>query len=210
MVKPLWTPKKRCKISSIKCHRSLVIKLTTVYSDGHIKKTHLSLQISLVQVKRDFSTNTRRKQTISIGLINDEITTTFPIDLPNTIYSISKSGSSRCSLMTIEKTEKDIKIKRLIEIQNQNNLIQFNVSDLHGEYYNDETFGQISWSLDETMICYVAEVNKKENGEFQDDFGEGLTDKGKPILVVVNISTNKVTIFDKIKYAVGQVCVFNS
>ena len=77
-----------------------------------------------------------------------------PTDVP--LQSISKSGQHK---VIIRKDEKDL----YIEVWNDKTSGAFKsslkVTSSMTKVFNDEVFGRISWSKDESKICFVGEVS---------------------------------------------------
>ena len=90
------------------------------------------------------------------------------------MFCYSNSGINKCSLNSIDFINKTTPKTTLfivkITCKKTNQTKQFDMTNLHGEFYCDQTFGKISFSKDETKVCYVAERKKQENKDFIDDF----------------------------------------
>uniref|UniRef100_A0A667XNV5 acylaminoacyl-peptidase n=1 Tax=Myripristis murdjan TaxID=586833 RepID=A0A667XNV5_9TELE len=108
--------------------------------------------------------------------------------------------------------------KQFLEIWSKNiKMKSINLTALkkHGKVYEDEQFGCLVWSHSETHLLYVAErkrpkaesffqeesmkVDKKEAGEqfaFYEDWGETLVNKSCPVLCVLDIEGNNVSVLE--------------
>ncbi|KAM7404432.1 hypothetical protein PAMP_011777 [Pampus punctatissimus] len=78
----------------------------------------------------------------------------------------------------------------------------------HGRVYGDAQFGCLSWSRCETKLLYVAEKTKntstemndeeyawgKDRSVYCDDWGEALTNKSVPVVCVVNLQSDTVSV----------------
>jgi acylaminoacyl-peptidase len=91
-------------------------------------------------------------------------------------------------------------------------LLQKDVTDWHGDFFADETFGVgIVWSFKDNKIMYVAEETKSSKpGDFEPDFGESYVGKRAPCIVVVNINLDdglvEPNVFKFDDFAVSQPC----
>jgi hypothetical protein len=90
--------------------------------------------------------------TIEYSFETEAVTKSFPIEIESSVglTSKSKSGKLQVRLRTFDK-------KMFVEVHGINTFQSIDVSKVHGSFYNDDYFGTISWSQDETKIIYVAE-----------------------------------------------------
>uniref|UniRef100_A0A667X718 acylaminoacyl-peptidase n=1 Tax=Myripristis murdjan TaxID=586833 RepID=A0A667X718_9TELE len=105
--------------------------------------------------------------------------------------------------------------KQFLEIWSKNiKMKSINLTALkkHGKVYEDEQFGCLVWSHSETHLLYVAErkrpkaesffqsmkVDKKEGEQFAfyEDWGETLVNKSCPVLCVLDIEGNNVSVLE--------------
>ncbi|TPX35244.1 hypothetical protein SmJEL517_g02256 [Synchytrium microbalum] len=180
------------------------------------------ITISLTSTIRDIERKVKRKfQTVLSATLSadgklENATSGYPVDVENvSLESTSTSGLLCCARSIVEK---DSKKKRFIEIFNKTSMLhQIDVTDRHGEFYNDgemriyksnalpfltsenlETFGALSWSPDEHHIAYVAEKNRSTDGfqkfAYEPDFGEGYTKKAPPVIVVITLPSCEVQV----------------
>uniref|UniRef100_A0A3B4WAV9 acylaminoacyl-peptidase n=1 Tax=Seriola lalandi dorsalis TaxID=1841481 RepID=A0A3B4WAV9_SERLL len=97
--------------------------------------------------------------------------------------------------------------KQFLEIWSKN--IKMKSIDLtalkkHGKVYEDEQFGCLVWSHSETHLLYVAERKKPKaesffQGEqfvFSEDWGEALVSKSSPVLCVLDIEGDNVSVLE--------------
>ncbi|KAK7884227.1 hypothetical protein WMY93_027350 [Mugilogobius chulae] len=95
--------------------------------------------------------------------------------------------------------------KQYLEIWSKNIKIKsINLTALkkHGKVYEDEQFGCLVWSHSETHLLYVAE-KKRPKAEsffqqftFYEDWGEALVSKSSPVLCVLDIEGDNVSILE--------------
>ncbi|KAK3153710.1 hypothetical protein QOZ80_2BG0180130 [Eleusine coracana subsp. coracana] len=140
----------------------------------------------------------------------------------------SPSGSK---LLVVKNGEKGSPTK--LEIVDQSH-VEKNIhvgQSIHGPLYSDEWFQGISWNQEETLIAYIAEAPpqpkpafndsgyEKEGpsgkdfncwrgqGDWEEDWGERYSKKGRPSLFVLNISSGEVRAAQGIprSLSVGQV-----
>uniref|UniRef100_A0A3P9Q1P3 acylaminoacyl-peptidase n=1 Tax=Poecilia reticulata TaxID=8081 RepID=A0A3P9Q1P3_POERE len=106
--------------------------------------------------------------------------------------------------------------KQFLEIWSKNIKVKsINLTALkkHGKVYEDEQFGSLVWSHSETHLLYVAEkkrpetksffqtmrVEKKDTGEqfvYYEDWGEALVGKSCPVLCVLDIEGDNVSVLE--------------
>ncbi|KAG8091599.1 hypothetical protein GUJ93_ZPchr0012g18853 [Zizania palustris] len=154
----------------------------------------------------------------------------FPIEMNGvSVVAPSPSGSK---LLVVRNGEKDSPTK--LEIVDQSHVekeIHVNQS-VHGPLYTDEWFHGISWNQEETFIAYIAENspepkptfdhdagcrkevssvkgcnNWKGQGDWEEDWGETYSRKGRPSLFVLDIASGEVRAAKGIgrSLSVGQV-----
>uniref|UniRef100_A0A3Q2QYF9 Acylamino-acid-releasing enzyme n=1 Tax=Fundulus heteroclitus TaxID=8078 RepID=A0A3Q2QYF9_FUNHE len=97
--------------------------------------------------------------------------------------------------------------KQFLEIWSKNIKVKsINLTALkkHGKVYEDEQFGSLVWSHSETHLLYVAEKKRPEaksffEGEqfvYYEDWGEALVSKSCPVLCVMDIEGNNVSVLE--------------
>ncbi|GJN20616.1 hypothetical protein PR202_gb08014 [Eleusine coracana subsp. coracana] len=153
----------------------------------------------------------------------------FPIEMSGvSVIMPSPSGSK---LLVVKNGEKGSPTK--LEIVDQSH-VEKNIhvgQSIHGPLYSDEWFQGISWNQEETLIAYIAEAPpqpkpafndsgyEKEGpsgkdfncwrgqGDWEEDWGERYSKKGRPSLFVLNISSGEVRAAQGIprSLSVGQV-----
>ncbi|PWA03365.1 hypothetical protein BB558_000474 [Smittium angustum] len=119
--------------------------------------------------------------------------------------------------VVLRSTETKGSKKRFVEVW-ENNVLEksMEVTNIHGEFYADETFGGVAWSPSGRYIAYVAEPKEfdafkprgfkkneeNENSfggmadprryEFNEDYGETFTGKRPPVLFVVDVDEESI------------------
>ncbi|XP_063742610.1 acylamino-acid-releasing enzyme isoform X4 [Eleginops maclovinus] len=97
--------------------------------------------------------------------------------------------------------------KQFLEIWSKNiKMKSINLTALkkHGKVYEDDQFGCLVWSHSETHLLYVAERKRPKaesffQGEqfvFHEDWGEGLVSKSCPVLCVLDIEGDNVSVLE--------------
>ncbi|CAN6299429.1 unnamed protein product [Urochloa humidicola] len=153
----------------------------------------------------------------------------FPIEM--TGVSVTVPSPSGSKLLVVRNGEKGCLTK--LEIIDQSHVEkEINVrQSMHGPLYTDEWFHGISWNQEETLIAYIAEAPPqprpafngsgyrseasseedcntwKGQGDWEEDWGERYSKKGKPSLFVLDISSGEVRAAKGIatSLSVGQV-----
>ena len=147
------------------------------------------------QTKRKFLVNTVRDSS------GELISQSFPMDLGDAgLLTISPSGLYMAISRVIMDSKGKKPKRRFIEIWSRGGLEDsFEVTDHHGDFFCDDTFGGLAWSNDETRIAYVAEKNAPEEGlkrfEYREDWGERFTKKNNPVICILNLKLDR-TILD--------------
>ncbi|XP_062205252.1 acylamino-acid-releasing enzyme 2-like isoform X2 [Phragmites australis] len=153
----------------------------------------------------------------------------FPIEM--TGVSVIVPSPSGSKLLVVRNGEKGSPTK--LEIVDQSHVDkEIHVKQsIHGPLYTEEWFHGISWNQEETLIAYIAEAPpqpkpafvasgyRKEGssekdcnswegqGDWEEDWGETYSKKGRPSLFVLNISSGQVLAAEGIarSLSVGQV-----
>uniref|UniRef100_A0A4W3K1K9 Acylamino-acid-releasing enzyme n=1 Tax=Callorhinchus milii TaxID=7868 RepID=A0A4W3K1K9_CALMI len=137
----------------------------------------------------------------------------------------SPSGSLRAVLR--EHTNKKGEEKQFLEIWNRNSKeksIDLTSLDKHGKVYEDGQFGCLVWSHSESHILYIAEKKRPKTESFfqsksellsvepltcffilqgdqfvyWEDWGEALVNKSIPVLCVLDIESNNISVLEGI------------
>lgn len=153
----------------------------------------------------------------------------FPIEM--TGVSVVVPSPSGSKLLVVQNREKGSPTK--LEIVDQSHVekeIHVDQS-IHGPLYTDEWFHGISWNQEETLIAYIAEESPqpkpafndsgyrkegsseedcnswKGQGDWEEDWGETYSEKGRPLLFVLDIASGEVRAAKGIakSLSVGQV-----
>ncbi|TVU31058.1 hypothetical protein EJB05_22725 [Eragrostis curvula] len=153
----------------------------------------------------------------------------FPIEM--TGVSVIVPSPSGSKLLIVRNGEKGAPTK--LEIVYQSHVEKGIHVDqcIHGPLYTDEWFQGISWNQEETLIAYIAEAppqskpaftdsgyrkkgssekdcnSWKGQGDWEEDWGERYSKKGRPSLFVLNIASGEVRAAQGIarSLSVGQV-----
>ncbi|KAK2462496.1 hypothetical protein APHAL10511_005466 [Amanita phalloides] len=139
-------------------------------------------------------------------------------DVPNDIV-LSLTSPSASLRAVLRDATKSGGSGRFVEIWTNDCLIACkDVSDLHGQFYNDEFISAIAFSPSETALVYIAEQNLKESSadndpfakfKFSPSFGEGLPKYRWPgififhwlkteTISVVSVATKRVVHFGQV------------
>ncbi|KAJ3022357.1 hypothetical protein HKX48_006391 [Thoreauomyces humboldtii] len=107
--------------------------------------------------------------------------------------------------------EKDKK-RRFIEVWKSGLVVSsIEVTDVHGEFYSDDTFGSIRLSFSEKKLVYVAERKEAdaktwEKFVYKPDWGEKFAKRAAPSIVVADLDTEEVLVLPhQENLALGQV-----
>ncbi|TPX41270.1 hypothetical protein SeMB42_g05645 [Synchytrium endobioticum] len=163
--------------------------------------------IQVTSTIRDIQRQGKRKnQTIFSGTLStngsvSNITRSFPVELENVALQAT-SPTGTLIVVCRNVTEKDGKKRRFVEVYDRCSMKhEIEVTDSHGDFYNDELFSALSFSPDESILAYVAE-RKPINGDcvekyvYEPDFGEGYTKKGLPVIVTVSLTDHKIKVLE--------------
>ncbi|KAF8722822.1 hypothetical protein HU200_021950 [Digitaria exilis] len=153
----------------------------------------------------------------------------FPIEM--TGVSVTVPSPSGSKLLVVRNGEKDCPTKLEIIVQSHLEKEIHVGQSMHGPLYTDEWFHGISWNQEETLIAYIAEAPpqprpvfsdsgyRKEDsseedcntwkgrGDWEEDWGERYSKKGRPSLFVLDIASGEVRAAEGIatSLSVGQV-----
>ncbi|XP_020296505.1 acylamino-acid-releasing enzyme-like isoform X2 [Pseudomyrmex gracilis] len=151
--------------------------------------------------------------------------TGFPIDVTTELMSaLTKNEEHRAILRqaTVDNTT-----KQFIEIWDKEHLMKnydLSALDVHGDVYTDMEFSSFEWSPDDTKLLYVAEkklpksepfykqkpLDKKDKEKKEDEisvgneyiykphWGEQLVGKHRPVVAVLDTTTDSITILSGI------------
>ncbi|RGB38280.1 Alpha/Beta hydrolase protein [Rhizophagus diaphanus] len=179
----------------------------------------LSIQVILSQ--RDLKRKLKRlivKQLVvslptkgSSDTVAKVITSSFlPIDLGDVVLQAESPSGNK--LLILRCVSNDKGKKRFVEIWDKGNLKQsIDVTDSHGDFYSDETFGSLKWAKNEEKAVYIAErkaLDEKDEQkcDFVPEWGERHANKRVSVIVVVNVLESKVEVLPEFEKIVpGQV-----
>ncbi|KAJ3312025.1 hypothetical protein HDV04_003412 [Boothiomyces sp. JEL0838] len=175
-----------------------------IYSGiNQIKETENSLFITATLSGKDFTRASKISsiQNIVYDLSTKEATIGFPAEIPesNGLCSVSPSGKSQAILKTIGE-------ERYVEISGTTKK-SIKVTKSHGPFYNDDYFGCINWSEDESKIVYVAEETKPTEDnqyEYLYDPGEGYTGKRTAKAVIVDLLNDNINVLNLPFFGISQ------
>ncbi|KAL6883635.1 hypothetical protein ACP4OV_011049 [Aristida adscensionis] len=149
----------------------------------------------------------------------------FPIEMTGVSVIIPSPSGSK--LLVVRNGEKGFPTK--LEIVDQSHVEkEINVEQsMHGPLYTDEWFHGISWNQEETLIAYIAEAplqskpyfndsgyikegsseknsnSWKGQGDWEEDWGETYSRKGRPSLFVLHIASGEVRAAEGIAKSLG-------
>jgi hypothetical protein len=156
--------------------------ISTITGLKSLQETDNDLILQLTEVRRDFAQESKLKTTF--GLVHNSKST---VKLPKVADEHVIIGKKQTiSLRSVNE-------KRFLCLSQGS----IEVTKYHGPFYEDDFFGRISLSADETMITYVAEEKAPEDdSKFTHfyDAGEGYTGKRKACLVVANLITKDIQV----------------
>ncbi|XP_015697373.1 acylamino-acid-releasing enzyme 2 [Oryza brachyantha] len=137
----------------------------------------------------------------------------FPIQMGGVSVIIPSPSGSK--LLVVQNGEKGSPTK--LEIVSQSHVVKeiHIAQSVHGPLYTDEWFHGISWNQEETFIAYIAEEslapkpafddsgykgsssekdcnNWKGHGDWDEDWGETYSKKGRPSLFVLDIASGEI------------------
>ncbi|KAI8998090.1 Alpha/Beta hydrolase protein [Gaertneriomyces semiglobifer] len=185
------------------------------FSTTQIVPTASGCRASITFSIRDTTLNKRRKYSTEAWLSKHDgqvdIQVGSPAELSDAISltTTSRDGTKTISLRT---EEKDGKKKRFVEIWKGVLLEKsINVSEVHEDFYADDTFGALSLSPKENKLAYIAEKKLDEDKtyrkfELKPDWGEKLSKKEPPVIIIVDLESETVeTVKSPDDLDVGQV-----
>ncbi|KAJ3270617.1 hypothetical protein HDV01_007551 [Terramyces sp. JEL0728] len=180
------------------------ISTIPVYSGViQVRETKNALFISATLAGKDNARASKISslQSVVYDLSTNETTIGFPSEIPesNGLNAISPSGKLQAILKTFGE-------ERYVEITGAYKR-SIKVTKSHGPFYNDDYFGCINWSDDESKIVYVAEELKPTEDaqyEYLYDPGEGYTGKRTACPVVIDLLQENITVLKMPFFGVSQ------
>ncbi|TFY65775.1 hypothetical protein EVG20_g5316 [Dentipellis fragilis] len=150
--------------------------------------------ISVTSAAKDHTRNVKRTSTKTLFIpsaAEDEVIASTPQDVSSEVRASIISPSGRFTVI-LRETGDGSNQKRFVEIwENGKLLVSEDISKLHGVFYTDDYLSSLAFSPSETSVVYTAEANTPETSDdpyarfrFAPDFGESLTGRKRPILVV--------------------------
>ncbi|KAL1921198.1 uncharacterized protein VTP21DRAFT_10914 [Calcarisporiella thermophila] len=160
------------------------------------------LTVHLTQSQRDTTRSTKRNVARALFASVDasgEVSCLghgLPVDLGEAgRQRLSPSGRLLAVLRAVSEAGAKQK-KKFVEVWSEGILRRvLEVTDKHGDFYSDDTFGCLSWAKDESKLIYVAEAKPEEDPkkkfEYVPDWGERFSKKASPRLVLVDLNTHE-------------------
>ncbi|KAA1474992.1 alpha/beta-hydrolase [Dentipellis sp. KUC8613] len=151
--------------------------------------------IRVTSAAKDHTRNVKRTSTRTLfvpSAVEDEVVASTPQDVSPEVRGTIISPSGRFAVI-LRETGDGLNQKRFVETwENGKLLVSEDVSKLHGAFYTDDYLRSLDFSPSETSVVYTAEANVPETSDddpyarfrFTPDFGESLTGRKRPILVV--------------------------
>ncbi|KAJ3168943.1 hypothetical protein HDU88_001270 [Geranomyces variabilis] len=121
-----------------------------------------------------------------------------------------KNGRSWVQLKSVDTKDKGKKY--FVETWQSGMIVKsIEVTDAHGDFYTDDTFGSLSLSASETKVAYIAEAKTPEDKGpekfvFKPDWGEKFNKKAEPRIVICDLESEQVEVLkEQTDLALGQV-----
>ncbi|XP_002741051.1 acylamino-acid-releasing enzyme-like, partial [Saccoglossus kowalevskii] len=188
--------------------------------------------VSSICSQRDLerSENVKFERNYTVLHKDGKVENVFINGAPNELNSVLRSKTSPSGKFTavIRKiTLKKGEDKHYVEVWDSNHKIQ-NIDvfalEKHGSVYEDDQFGCLEWSSDEKKLLYVAEKKLPKTSSFFDkkvkdnnkdetvpgnqfvfhgDWGEQLVSKSFPVLCILDLESEEVTILESIPHDIS-------
>ncbi|KAJ3160701.1 hypothetical protein HDU86_000460 [Geranomyces michiganensis] len=121
-----------------------------------------------------------------------------------------KDGRSWVQLKSVDSKDKGKKY--FVELWRSGMIVKsIEVTDSHGDFYTDDTFGSLALSACEKKAVYIAEAKAPDDKSpekfvFKPDWGEKFTKKAAPRIVICDLQSEQVVVLEEQKdLAFGQV-----
>ncbi|RUS18686.1 Alpha/Beta hydrolase protein [Endogone sp. FLAS-F59071] len=153
------------------------------------------LTLETVLSQRDLTRNAKRlfirQIVLSVTGGVARVVSSFTVSELTEVAKKKQSPSGALTAVLRTATDGSAK-KRFVEVQSGGALrLTIEVTDKHGDFYSDGTFGALAWSRDENLIAYIAEAkppeDPQEKFEFTPDWGETFTKRTSPRIVVIDL-----------------------
>ncbi|KNC99354.1 hypothetical protein, variant [Spizellomyces punctatus DAOM BR117] len=187
------------------------------FSASHIFPNEGGARVLLVSTVRDLDRNTRTRLFTELAVTDDgkNIQEGFSSEVADGTDLLigMKDGKRWVVLKSVPDKEKGNNGKRrFVQIWQSGRIVKsIEVTEKHGDFYTDDTFGSIALSSTESTVAYVAErklpdLKGPDKFKFKPDWGEKFTKKAAPAIVLCNLDTEEITVVkDQEDLAVGQV-----
>ncbi|KAJ2867582.1 hypothetical protein GGH94_000758 [Coemansia aciculifera] len=115
--------------------------------------------VEFTSVQRDFARDIKRRvSNYAVLRVQDDKVTTLTAGSPSDANGAQKTcrSSTDPSLLAVLRSAGPT--ERFVEVWSNGALVKsVNVSDKHGDFYGDSTFGSLAWSSDNSHLVYAAE-----------------------------------------------------
>ncbi|KAJ2552291.1 hypothetical protein EV175_003373 [Coemansia sp. RSA 1933] len=117
------------------------------------------VSVEYTALQRDFARDSKRKVlTSNVFSIKDGDLSRVVVGTPTDASDIQSSLRSPTDPSLVAVLRSLAGSKRVVDIWRNDTLVKcIDVSDKHGEFYGDSTFGSLAWSNDNKLIVYAAE-----------------------------------------------------
>ncbi|GAB1863765.1 Acylamino-acid-releasing enzyme [Camponotus japonicus] len=195
----------------------------------------LSIQGLWTQRNLERKTDQRFLQKYDLNSDLTPISSGFPVDVTTELMSTLTKNEERRAVL--RQATIDNSTKQFIEIWDKQHIVKnydLSALDVHGDVYTDVEFRSFEWSPDNTKVLYVAEkklpksepfykqkpLDKKDKEKKEDEeatvgneyiykphWGEQLVGKHRPVVVVLDTTTDNITVLSGIpdELSPGQV-----
>ncbi|EFN63061.1 Acylamino-acid-releasing enzyme [Camponotus floridanus] len=181
----------------------------------------LSIQGLWTQRNLERKTDQRFLQKYDLNSDLTPISSGFPVDVTTELMStLTKNEEHRAVL---RQATIDNSTKQFIEIWDKQHIVKnydLSALDVHGDVYTDVEFRSFEWSPDNTKVLYIAEKKLPKSEPFykqkpldgneyiyKPHWGEQLVGKHRPVVVVLDTTTDNITVLSGIpdELSPGQV-----
>lgn len=128
----------------------------------NVVKEDNTLCLTVLSTRNDFTKEAKARAINYVDFDSNSKSTKlrFPVELDDGVGLIAVSPSNKLQARLCTSGD-----KRYVEIIGNSTVRTIEVTKSHGPFYNDDYFGRLSWSKDESQLIYVAEVPAKEDAE---------------------------------------------
>lgn len=146
--------------------------------------------IHVASSTHDHTRNIKRKVVRTLTVNGSTVVSSLATDAPEIVaFVVSPSGKRVVVFREANDSSAPEGKKRFVEIWEKDVLkVSSEVTKVHGAVYTDELLSSMSFSPDESMFMYIAEVNGPENTDeepfakymYAEELGEGYSPKKRP------------------------------